>query len=128
MKTYLLLFLGLIGSSLITAQNTHDKIKATLLDYTEGTSYNYIERIKNAFHAESDLFLDGEEGAIRIVPSSQYISWFEKNERGSFNGRIGNILSIEHFGNIAMAKAEIIMPKRGATFIDMFILKEEKVG
>lgn len=108
----------------LSAQSELTQIQACLNDYINGTSYNQVDVISRAFHAESDLFLDGREGGLRIVPSAEYISWFEKNERDQFNGRVGRIMSVEHFGNIAMAKAEILIPKAQKRFIDMFILKK----
>ncbi|MDA9773901.1 nuclear transport factor 2 family protein [Saprospiraceae bacterium] len=125
MKSLILFILLISLSTLGTTQTTHDRIEATIMDYIDGTSYNLIPRIQNAFHSESDLFLDGKDDSIRIVPSGTYISWFEKNKPGEFNGRVGNILSIESFGNIATAKAEILLPHRNLRFVDMFILKEE---
>lgn len=125
MKVFISSILILVFTSSFYAQNTHDKIHATLMDYIEGTSYNYVDRIENAFHKESELFLDGKNDDIWIVPSAKYISWFTDKKEGEFNGRIGNILSIEYFGNIASAKAEILIPARGIRYVDMFILKEE---
>ncbi len=125
MKVYILNTTLLFFTSILYSQTVHDQIQATLMDYIDGTSYNYIDRIENAFHPNSDLFLDGKDGNIRIVSSEEYTSWFANKKHGNFNGRIGNILSIDHYGNIAMAKAEILIPTKGIRFVDMFILKME---
>ncbi|MFK7934627.1 MAG: nuclear transport factor 2 family protein [Saprospiraceae bacterium] len=124
MQRFILTYLSILFIFQLQAQSELAQIEATVNDYINGTSYNQVEVITRAFHPESDLFLDGKDGKLWIVPSKEYISWFEKNERDVFNGRIGRILSVEHFGNIAMAKAEILLPKIEKRFIDMFILKK----
>lgn len=124
MKYLLILISYLTISIAANAQGAHDLIQACVNDYIEGTSYNYVDRINNAFYPGSELFLDGKENSLRVVPSETYISWFDSAKAGQFNGRVGKILSIEHFGNIATAKAEILIPQRELRYIDMFILKE----
>ena len=124
MKYLLSLSIAFIITSSLSAQTTHERIKACITDYIEGTSYNYTDRITNAFYTGSDLFLDGKDNTLRVVPSEEYISWFDPSKSGQFNGRVGTILSIEQFGNIATAKAEILIPQRELRYIDMFILKQ----
>ncbi|MGK0364554.1 MAG: putative intracellular protease/amidase [Saprospiraceae bacterium] len=107
-------------------QTEQEQIHATIHDYIEGTSYNKMSQIKKAFYEEADLFLDNKDKSLWVVPISEYTSWYEKKEVGKFNGRIGRIISIDNFGNIATAKAEILIPEIELRFIDMFILKKIK--
>lgn len=121
-KFFVLMFLAI--SSTIIAQSEEDKIKTTINKYIEGTSYNKPETIKEAFYDEANLFLSHKEKEIWIVPSTEYASWFEKKERGQFNGRIGNILSIDQENDIAMAKAEILAKGKDIRYVDIFLLKK----
>ncbi len=120
---YTLLFLS--SPIFLWAQSEEAGVRQAINYYIEGTSYNKPELIRKAFHEELELFLDGKEpGTLRLVPAAEYIGYFEKGEYGKFTGRIGHILSVETWGNIAMAKAEILVPSRKIQFIDMFILKK----
>ena len=57
------------------------------------------------------------------MPAIEYASWYKNKKEGEFTGRIGNILSIDHFEGVAAAKAEIIIPISGLRYIDLFLLK-----
>ncbi len=124
MKTYFFTTLFLIVCSSITAQSEEDQIKTALNKYIEGTSYNYTEMIMEAFYKEANLFLSHKEKPIWIVPAAEYASWFEKKEEGKFNGRVGNILSIDQENDIAMAKAEILSKGKNIRYVDIFLLKK----
>ena len=126
MKKYIFLALLIVLSTNLFAQTEESEIRVALLNYIEGTSYNQTSRIKEAFYEKANLYLDGKEEDPWIVPSTEYISWFEKGEEGKFNGRVGKILSVESFGKIALAKAEILMPSRKVRYVDMFILRKVK--
>ncbi len=124
MKRYFFLATLFIICQSLSAQSEDQQIREALFHYIEGTSYNQPDRIEKAFYAEADLFLDNKEKKLWVVPSAEYISWFKKGTPGEFNGRIGKLLSIDYFGNIAMAKVEILLAGRSLQFIDMFILKK----
>lgn len=124
MKTYALNLVLLFLGNFLLAQSEEAQIKQTLSYYIDGTSYNKVDLIKKAFYPDAELFLDGKDGSLFVVASQEYASWFEKGERGEFNGRIGEILSVDRFGNIATAKVEILLPKAQKRFVDMFILKK----
>lgn len=118
-------FLALCSQSAAqTPAETHQAIEAALNNYLNGSSYNRPEQIKSAFYAESDMFLHHSEKPIYRMNSLKYADLFEKRERNIFNGRFGKILDIDVSGNIATAKAEILMPKIEARFIDIFVLKK----
>lgn len=103
---------------------TQAAIEATLNNYLDGSSHNDPKQIKSAFYPESDMFLDHAEKPIYRMNSFEYAALFEKRERGVFNGRFGKILDIDIEGDIATAKAEIVLPRRESRYIDIFILKK----
>ncbi|MEP3889360.1 MAG: nuclear transport factor 2 family protein [Hellea sp.] len=106
------------------SSDQHDAVKAALNNYLNGSSYSRPDQIKSAFYAESDMFLHHPEKPIYRMTSETYAALFEKRERGKFNGRYGKILDIDISGDIATAKAEILIPKGNARYIDIFILKK----
>ncbi|BFM44883.1 hypothetical protein CFS9_35240 [Flavobacterium sp. CFS9] len=59
-----------------------------------------------------------------IVPASEYVSWFQKVKKGEFNGRLGRVISIEFYNDIAIAKAQILIAAKKQEFMDMFLLKK----
>ena len=114
---------------LICSQFTHANDEKTaalkaLNDYIEGTSYSKPEQIKNAFQKNANLYLGKKDTPLWTVPVQEYIGWFEKKTNGAFTGRIGEVLSLDIEGNIATAKAEIIIPSKNVRFVDMFLLKK----
>lgn len=101
----------------------HQQIEQTLSNYIEGSSFNRTEQIKSAFYRDANLYLSKKEKDIWVVPSNEYATWFENNTRDEFNGRIGEIVSIDIDGDIAQAKVDIIIPKRNIVYTDLFLLK-----
>jgi len=108
----------------LQGQSDEQQIQSTLQKYIDGTAYNNIPLIQTAFHDSTNLYLDGKQKGLRIVPISEYLSWFKNSTPGKFNGRIGSIKSIDIFETTAFAKAEILIPKRNLQFIDLFLLKK----
>lgn len=106
------------------AQSEQSLIENCIQNYINGTSYNKPESISKAFYAEANLFLSHKEKPLWIVPISEYVNWFQKGNKGKYNGRIGKIISIEYFNDIAFAKAEILIPEKKQEFMDMFLLKK----
>jgi putative intracellular protease/amidase len=111
-------------SNLSFSQSEQSLIENCIQNYIVGTSYNMPESISKAFYPEANLFLSHKEKPLWIVPASEYVTWFKKGNHGEFNGRIGKIISIEYFNDIAIAKAEILIPQRKQEFMDMFLLKK----
>jgi putative intracellular protease/amidase len=99
-------------------------VKKCIQNYLDGTSYNKPDSIEKAFYSEANLFLSHKDKDLWIVPISEYTTWFKKDNEGQFNGRIGRIISIDLFNNIASAKAEILIPDKKMEFIDLFLLKK----
>lgn len=106
------------------AQSERMLIEKCLQNYLDGTSYNKPDSISKAFYSEANLFLSHKEKPLWIVPIAEYTKWFQKGEQGVFNGRLGRIISLDVYGDIAIAKAEILLPERKQEFMDMFLLKK----
>jgi putative intracellular protease/amidase len=124
MKKIFFAILITLLSNLSFSQSEQSLIENCIQNYIEGTSYNQPDSISKAFYPEANLFLSHKDKPLWIVPATEYVSWFQKGNKGEFNGRIGKIISIEFYNDIAIAKAEILIPARKQEFIDMFLLKK----
>lgn len=125
MRTYFFSTFSFI-SMLLSAQSEDENIRRTIQKYIDGSSYNNSEMIQEAFYEEANLFLSHKEKALWIVPIRTYASWFEKKEKGKFNGRTGKIRAVDVSNDIATAKAEILISGSDVRYIDVFILKKLK--
>ncbi|MCK8097206.1 nuclear transport factor 2 family protein [Pseudoalteromonas sp. 1CM17D] len=124
MKYSLLLLITLLSFDL-TAKLQIDneaQITQTLQNYITGTSYNEPDLIKRAFAKEARLLLSKKGQEIWPVSPNKYASWFK--DKRQFNGRIGEILSIDFEGDIATAKVEILIPEKSIRYVDLFLLKK----
>lgn len=99
------------------------QVAAVIQDYLQGSSYNRPEQLRRAFHPDARLYLSQGESGMREVGVEEYVGWFNKN-LGQFNGRYGRLLSVQVDGNIATAKAEILVGKDQARYVDLFLLKK----
>ncbi len=107
------------------AVNDSEKgITEAIQHYLYGTSFNDQSSIKKAFYANARLYLSGKDNTTREVGVAEYAQLFSENAKGQFNGRFGRLISIDVSGDSATAKAEILMPKQSAKFIDVFLLKK----
>jgi putative intracellular protease/amidase len=95
------------------------QVAAAIEDYLHGSSYSQADRLRRAFHPDARLYLDQGSDGMREVSSADYIGWFGKTP-GQFNGRVGRLLD----GHVASAKAEILIAKDQARFVDLFLLKK----
>lgn len=119
---FVILFVFLSNGSF--AQSEQSLIENCIQNYISGTSYNKPDSIGKAFYSGANLFLSHKEKPLWIVPISEYVNWFQKGNKGEFNGRIGKIISTDYFNDIAIAKAEILIPEKKQEFMDMFLLKK----
>lgn len=126
MKTSLVVALFFICCGQLAAQSEEDAIRSSLQNYIDGTSYSNPEQIAVAFYEDASLFLSKKDEEIFIMTAREYADSFKKREQGKFNGRSGKILSVNVENDIAMAKAEILIPDGDLRFIDIFLLK--KIG
>lgn len=106
-----------------TSPASYQAIRQSIQHYLQGTSYNDQARIRQAFHPQADLLLAKPDQPFWKVPLTDYLSWFKPTNAGQFTGRVGEILSIEIDGDIASAKAEILLPAKGQRYVDLFLLK-----
>ncbi|TDQ23780.1 nuclear transport factor 2 family protein [Tenacibaculum caenipelagi] len=98
-------------------------IEQTLNNYIEGSSFNKMNTLKSSFYKDATLYLIGREGFKRYT-TEEYSSFFSPDKKGEFNGRIGEIISIDITNDIATAKVEILIPNRKWRFVDLFLLKK----
>ncbi|OXA86621.1 nuclear transport factor 2 family protein [Flavobacterium hercynium] len=124
MKKIFFAIVFVLLSNLSFSQSEQSLIENCIQNYIQGTSYNQPDSISKAFYPEANLFLSHKEKPLWIVPISEYVSWFQKSNKGEFNGRVGKIISVEFFNDIAIAKAEILIPEKKLEFMDMFLLKK----
>lgn len=124
MKKMFLSLLLVLQVVLLFAQSEQASVQKCIENYLNGTSYNRPDSIAKAFYTEANLFLSHKEKPLWVVPVTEYMQWFKKGEPGSFNGRLGKIISIEIYNDIAIAKAEILIPQKKQEFMDMFLLKK----
>lgn len=123
MKTSINLFVILMTVYFSFAQSNRALVTQTIQNYINGSSYNKVDILESTFSKNATLYLTfkGEE---KVLTLNEYVNLFRNNEYGTFNGRVGEILSIEVEGNIATAKAEILLPKAKSRFVDLFLLKK----
>jgi len=95
-----------------------DQIKAVLLDYIEGTTNSEPDRLRRAFHPDFNLYTVTEDDQLLIRSGKKYIAGFTPGKKLN---RVGRIISIDYENNVAVAKAEIVVPGY-KTFIDYFML------
>ena len=93
-------------------------IEKALNHYIEGTSVEDPERLRMAFHPNFNLYAVRRDGSLRVWDGQEYIGNFKK---GDVNSRIGRIISVDFENDIAVAKAEILIPD-SRLFIDYFLL------
>lgn len=124
MKLYLIILLLTLCNFAHAHNDDVNLIKQTLNSYIQGTSYNDQAKIKNAFAKNASLFLYKKDLNVWQVKIDEYAAWFKPKNKGQFNGRIGEILSIDIERNTTTAKVEILVPNKGIRYVDLFLLKK----
>lgn len=119
-----MLFITLISS----AQTERAQIRAALQGYIHGTSYNNADEIRSSFIPEARMFLDYPDQPLYELTVEEYAERAGKKNSGQFNGRTTNILSIDQFEGIAVAKLEVLIPGLDKRFIDLVLLKKLEEG
>jgi putative intracellular protease/amidase len=128
MRKITLLFTMLIVFQFTQAQSENSLVEKTIQNYINGSSYNNRAQLKSAFAEDATLYLKGKNNQMRIVSPKTYTDWFKNATPGTFNGRIGRVVSIDVQGDIATAKAEILFTKRGTKYVDLFLLNKKDDG
>ncbi|MEL6811148.1 MAG: nuclear transport factor 2 family protein [Bacteroidota bacterium] len=123
MKSKILLLIAVFTFQWCLGQSDKELVQQTLQNYMDGSSYNNKEQLSSAFADNATLYLT-VRGEFKMLTAQEYVSWF-KGTPGEFNGRVAKLLSIELDNDIATAKAEILIPRIKARFIDLFLLKKE---
>lgn len=118
MKKFLVFPLVLFLTICVQAQTEKELITDTINDYIEGTSYGNQDQVRKAFHPDLNLY-SIRNGKLNVWFGQDYINGITE---GRDTGRKGKIISIDYENDVAVAKAEIIIPGRDAPFIDYFIL------
>ena len=122
-KTLISIITFLSFAALHAQATSEEQIRATLTDYIEGSSYNKLDQLKNAFADNATLYLTNKEGEFKIHSPEEYAGFFKNRVAGTFNGRVGKILDIAIDKDIATARAEIVVAERKSKYIDLFLLK-----
>jgi putative intracellular protease/amidase len=116
---------GLTERVAAASANDEEKgIRQAIHLYLNGTSFNDREEINKAFYVNARLYLPGQGNALREMGAQEYAQLFAEDKKGQFNGRLGRLISMDVSGEIATAKAEILMLQPGIRFVDVFLLKK----
>lgn len=86
------------------AQSEEEAVRATIMDYIEGTANGDIPRIERAFTETAALYAANPDGSLKRIPIADYINFFKPNQP---TGRVGKIISVDLENNAAMVKVEI---------------------
>ncbi|GAB5409422.1 MAG: hypothetical protein BalsKO_17870 [Balneolaceae bacterium] len=121
---YIFLIFGI--NSTLLAQTDQELIINTLNDFIEGTTYNYPERINNAFYPDTRMFLYNDQDSMWVVTSDEYATWYARRTPGTKNNRDGRITGVDIVGQVASAKVEFIIPSFGNRYYDLLLLKKIK--
>ncbi|CAM1369994.1 nuclear transport factor 2 family protein [Tenacibaculum xiamenense] len=123
--------MSLFFVNLIFAQSNENPnlklITNTLNRYIEGSSYNNRELLKSAFVSDATLYLTTRSG-FQKLSVDQYANFFNPEKKEEFNGRVGKVLDINTFEDIAQAKVEILFSKTNVVYVDLFLLKQTESG
>ncbi|MBW1297871.1 nuclear transport factor 2 family protein [Aquimarina litoralis] len=123
MKTPIFICIAFFSLQCIFSQTDKELVEKTIQNYIDGSSYNRLDTLKDAFADNATLYLTARD-TFKIFTPSEYVGFFKNRKVGEFNGRIGKILSCEVYKDIATAKAEISNPEQKWVYIDLFLLKK----
>ena len=120
--------LALLGSLILTGFNTNaqtetskseiELITVTLMNYIDGTANGELDKLKEAFHPDFNLYSVTKEDSLRVWRGKDYVGGIKEGEKSN---RIGRIILIDYEKNAAIAKAEIVIPG-WRVFTDYFLL------
>lgn len=122
-KTLLTLSAILTLGFMSFGQTDEAAVKATLMDYMEGTSKGQVARIKKAFTPTAALYSVNPDGTEKRLPIGEYIGYFKE---GQARDRVGKIISVDIVNDAAHAKVEII--SGNTKFTDYMLLLKLKDG
>ena len=102
----------------LSAQSEIEKINKVLYDYIDGTANGEPDRLRNAFDENFNLYFVAND-SLKLWSGKQYIN---NVKPGRKSNRIGKVISIDHEGDAAMARIEIVMPARKRIYTDYMLL------
>ena len=105
MKKIILIPLVFLFIATAFAQSEEAAVRATAMDYIDGTANGEIAQIKRAFHETAALYAVNDDGSLRKIPIAQYIGYFKQGQK---NDRQGKIISVDIVNNAAQVKIEIV--------------------
>lgn len=108
----------------VFCQSDRQLIEQTLEGFIEGTTYNYPEKIRDAFYPNTPMFLYNEADSVWVVSSDTYAGWYGRRSPGVQNKRYSSILSIDIVGTVASAKLQVDIPSFGNRYYDLMLLKK----
>ncbi|WP_299888435.1 nuclear transport factor 2 family protein [uncultured Lacinutrix sp.] len=118
MKKIILVIFLIFSLSNSNAQSEIEQINSVLYDYIEGTANGEPNRLKRAFHKDFNLYFVKED-SLQVWSGKQYVGNIKPGRKSN---RIGKVLSIDFEGDAAIAKIEILMPKRKRIYTDYLML------
>jgi len=98
--------LTLLGATLTAqAQTDEAAVRATAMDYIEGTANGEPDRIRRAFHPDAALYAVNDDGSLKRIPIGTYIGYFKPGEK---RDRVGEIVEVDVVNDAANVKIEIL--------------------
>lgn len=100
------------------SKSEFEQITETLMKYIDGTANGELDKLKEAFHPDFNLYSVTKEDSLRIWSGKDYIGGIKEGRKSN---RIGRIISVDFEKDAAIAKAEILIPN-WRVFTDYFLL------
>lgn len=97
--------------------DTIDAIRATVMDYLDGTRTADAVRLERAFYSSTNLQSIDTEGRLEIVARDRFIAFAGA---GKLPRHTNEILEIDIVNDMAMAKVSFALPDR--KFVDFLTL------
>ena len=100
------------------------RIRTTLQQFIDGTTYNYPDTIAQAFYPNTRMFLHNDADTVWTVSAEEYASWYSRRPPGTRNARYSRIMAIDIVGTAAYARIEVDVPSFGNRYEDLLLLKK----
>ncbi|GLR16819.1 PQQ-dependent sugar dehydrogenase [Portibacter lacus] len=110
----------------IAQDDKNEGVYQPINDFIEGTTYNYPEKILNAFLPGTNMFLYNDADTLMVYSVEKYASLYNNGRRGQQNQRFSTLISLDVVENVAYAKLEVDIPSFSRRYYDLLLLK--KIG
>ncbi len=125
MKRLSIVILVIVSTSLsVNGQTTQEAIEATIQKFIDGTTYNYPDKIIDAFYPGTKMFLYNDLDTLLVLTAEEYAGFYKRKTPGTKNNRISSIASIDIVKDVAYAKLQVLIPSFGNRFYDLLLLKK----